>query len=276
MAKYKENKQTKQKRIAQQKQQSLVLNEHRKENEKRELFFSNQNFLESKSSIVLTPLQRKISALFSWFDYFTQFFYIAFIITAWCYPALFSVQTIYNLTVIFIFEFILVHSGLFMAVLARTKLIFVLIPVYSVFAFMINSFVMGDENIVLWLYAVIVANRLIGSYQAKSREAWNKNVLNSAYMTLNFLFCIFLIAMIRFIVPYGGLTPEYLDKVNYLNLIASHSEYFNAPHVGMALGTLLYTIPFIFLTITMFSPLYKKIKFKFIYNREKTTRGSRR
>ncbi|MER1719871.1 hypothetical protein KC966_12140, partial [Proteus terrae] len=41
----------------------------------------------------------------------------------------------------------------------------------------------------------------------------------------------------------------------------SHSEYFNAPHVGMALGTLLYTIPFIFLTITMFSPLYKKIKF---------------
>lgn len=39
MAKYKENKQAKQKRIAQQKQQSLALNEYRKENEKRELFF---------------------------------------------------------------------------------------------------------------------------------------------------------------------------------------------------------------------------------------------
>ena len=100
----------------------------------------------------------------------------------------------------------------------------------------------------------------------------NLNVLKSLILT--FLFCIFLIAIICFIVPYGGLTPEYLDKVNYLNLITSHSEYFNAPHVGMALGTLLYTIPFIFLTITMFSPLYRKIKFS--YNREKATRGSRR
>lgn len=276
MAIDKESKQARQKRIAKQKQQALILNKQRKENEKREQFLSSQNWVEEEPPIELTPLQRKVSALFTLFDYSTQFLYIAFIITAWWYPELFKVQTIYNLTVIFIFEFVLVHSGLFMAVLARTKLIFLFIPAYAVFAFMFNSFVMGDENIILWLYAVIIANRLIGSYQIKSRNAWNRNIRDSAYMTINFLFCIFLIAIIRFIVPYGGLTPEYLDEVNYLRLIPSHSEYFNAPHVGMALGTLLYGIPFLFIMINKLLPYYKKMKFKLIYNKAKSTRRSPR
>lgn len=49
-------------------------------------------------------------------NYGFSIFYVGFIISVWFFPENYSVEIIYNLTLILIFEFILVHSGVFMSV----------------------------------------------------------------------------------------------------------------------------------------------------------------
>lgn len=262
MANINKSKQVTQKKITQQKQQSL-LSKHKQLKEKlaHKQLIELSSFIESNSAtpFALTPLQHVIKIFFSLFDYATQFLYIAFIITVWWFPEHFSVQTIYNLTVLFLFEFILVHSGVFMAAFSRTKFVFALIPIYGIFTLIINSMIMGEENLIIWLYAVIVANRIIGGYQVKTQEEFGKNLLYSALLVINFMFSLFSVLILQFLVPYGGLTPEYLNEINYLYLIPQHSDYFNVPHIGMAYGTLFYGIPFICMATIQIKMIYKKL-----------------
>lgn len=257
MAKTPKSKVAIQKNITQKKQHALLQKNKRQQYD--DPLFS--SFVETTSvkRLPLTPLQRGVHLFFSLFDYATQLLYIAFIITVWWFPEHFSVQTIYNLTVLFLFEFILVHSGVFMAAFARTKLVFALIPFYGIFALIINSMIMGDENLIIWLYAVIVANRIISGYQVKTKEEMGKNLFYSALLVLNFMLCLFSVMIFRFLVPYGGLTPQYLNEINYLYLIPQHSDYFNVPHIGMAYGTLFYGIPLVFITINSVSSIYKRV-----------------
>ncbi|WP_193016531.1 MULTISPECIES: hypothetical protein [Gammaproteobacteria] len=261
MANTSKNKAANQKKITQKKQQSLL--QKNKCQQYNDPLFS--SFIEETTSVKalpLTPLQRGIQLFFSLFDYATQILYVAFIITVWWLPERFSVQTIYNLTVLFLFEFILVHSGVFMAAFARTKFIFALIPIYSIFALIINSMIMGDENLIIWLYAVIIANRIISGYQVKTKEEMGKNLLYSALLVINFMLCLFSVLIFQFLVPYGGLTPQYLNEIDYLYLIPQHSDYFNVPHVGMAYGTLFYSIPLACITYINLLPIYKRMMLK--------------
>lgn len=254
-----------QKNITKLKQQTLLLNKTRKrDSQMQSELFSISQFVENTSSskLTLTPLQRGLSVFFSLFDYATQFLYIAFIITVWWFPEKFSVETIYNLTVLFLFEFILVHSGVFMAAFARTKFIYCLIPFYGIFALIINSMIMGEENLILWLYAVIVANRIIGGYKAKTKDEFGRNLLYSALLMVNFMFSLFSVLILKFLVPYGGLTPSYLNEIDYLYLIPQHSDYFNFPHVCMAYGALFYGIPFICIVTIQINAIYKKLALK--------------
>ncbi|OEJ09169.1 hypothetical protein BHE89_01450 [Shigella sp. FC1967] len=111
MAKASKSKVATQKEITRKKQHALLQKNKRQQYD--DPIFS--SFVETTSAkhLPLTPLQRGVHLFFSLFDYATQLLYIAFIITVWWFPEHFSVQTIYNLTVLFLFEFILVHSGVF-------------------------------------------------------------------------------------------------------------------------------------------------------------------
>lgn len=269
MAKTPKSKVATQKEITQKKQHALLQKNKRQQYD--DPIFS--SFIETTSAKrpPLTPLQRGVQLFFSLFDYATQLLYIAFIITVWWFPEHFSVQTIYNLTVLFLFEFILVHSGVFMAAFARTKLVFALIPFYGIFALIINSMIMGDENLIIWLYAVIVANRIISGYQVKTKEEMGKNLFYSALLVLNFMLCLFSVMIFKFLVPYGGLTPQYLNEINYLYLIPQHSDYFNVPHIGMAYGTLFYGIPLACIAYINISSIYKRIMFRIKAYKIRTT-----
>lgn len=269
MAKTPKSKVATQKEITQKKQHALLQKNKRQQYD--DPIFS--SFIETTSAKrpPLTPLQQGVQLFFSLFDYATQLLYIAFIITVWWFPEHFSVQTIYNLTVLFLFEFILVHSGVFMAAFARTKLVFALIPFYGIFALIINSMIIGDENLIIWLYAVIVANRIISGYQVKTKEEMGKNLFYSALLVLNFMLCLFSVMIFKFLVPYGGLTPQYLNEINYLYLIPQHSDYFNVPHIGMAYGTLFYGIPLACIAYINISSIYKRIMFRIKAHKIRTT-----
>lgn len=73
----------------------------------------------------------------------------------------------------------------------------------------------------------------------------------SALMALNFMFCIFSVLILSFLVPYGGLTPEYLRSIDYYSSIST-GEFPDKPHVAFAFGVLYFGMPIFMACLTHF------------------------
>lgn len=172
-------------------------------------------------------------------------FYIGFIVSVWFYPEYYTVDIIYNLSMVLIFEFILVHSGVFMAI---TKNIFILLGialVYGLFALAFNYSVLGDSPIILYVYSLTILNRILFGLSSRSDEERQQNFGYSALMVINFMFCIFLILICSKFVPYGGLTPDYLLSLNYYNSFSLGGEFPENPHIAFAFGVLYFSLPLV-------------------------------
>lgn len=176
-------------------------------------------------------------------NYGFSLFYVGFILSVWFFPEYYTIEIIYNLTVILIFEFILVHSGVFMAVFRDWRVLTLFALFYGLFALAINMAVLGDSPLILYLYSATVANRILFGLTSRSEQERNENMGYSALMALNFMFCIFLVLMLSFLVPYGGVTPEYLQSIGYYSSISSGGEFPDKPHIAFAFGVLYFGLP---------------------------------
>lgn len=184
-----------------------------------------------------------IRALSKLINYGFSIFYVGFILSVWFFPEYYSVEIIYNLTLILIFEFILVHSGVFMAVFRDWRVLMLFAIFYGFFALAINMAVLGDSPLILYLYSATVANRMIFGLTSRTEQERSENMGYSALMALNFMFCIFSVIILSSLVPYGGLTPEYLRSIDYYSSISSGGEFPDKPHVAFAFGVLYFAMP---------------------------------
>lgn len=176
-------------------------------------------------------------------NYGFSLFYVGFILSVWFFPEYYTVEIIYNLTIILIFEFILIHSGVFMAVFRDWRVLTLFALFYGLFALAINMSVLGDSPLILYLYSATVANRMLFGLTSRSEQERSENMGYSALMALNFMFCIFLVLILSFLVPYGGLTPEYLRSIDYYASISTGGEFPDRPHVAFAFGVLYFGLP---------------------------------
>lgn len=176
-------------------------------------------------------------------NYGFSLFYVGFILSVWFFPEYYTVEIIYNLTLILIFEFILVHSGVFMAVFRDWRVLTLFALLYGLFAFAINMAVLGDSPMILYLYSATVANRMLFGLTSRSEQERSENMGYSALMALNFMFCIFLVVILSSFVPYGGLTPEYLRSIGYYSSISAGGEFPEKPHEAFAFGVLYFGLP---------------------------------
>lgn len=196
-----------------------------------------QTVVENKHAFsVLRFLSKIISVCFS-------LFYVGFIFSVWFFPEYYDVALIYNLTLILIFEFILVHSGVFMSITNNIKVLIGFALLYGLFAFAFNYSVLGDSPLILYLYSFTILNRILYGFSSLTDEERKENLGNSAMMAVNFMFCIVLVVIVSSLVPYGGLTPNYLSSIDYYNTIPHGGEFPEKPHVAFAFGVLYFGLP---------------------------------
>ncbi|HGN1706963.1 TPA: hypothetical protein ACKRTE_002858 [Providencia rettgeri] len=208
---------------------------------KKQGFFPKQ---EAVKSVQESPHSFSLIRAFSkLINYGFSIFYVGFILSVWFFPEYYTVEIIYNLTLILLFEFILVHSGVFMAAFRDWRVLMLFAFFYGLFALAINMAVLGDSPLILYLYSATVANRMIFGLTSRTEQERGENLLYSALMALNFMLCIFSVVILSFLVPYGGLTPEYLSSINYYYSISSGGEFPEKPHVAFAFGVLYFAMP---------------------------------
>ena len=160
----------------------------------------------------------------------------------WISPQYDDAEFIYSLGMLLIFEFVLVHSGAFMAVLAAIpfrdswKWWLVLIVFYGIFALVFNMFVVGNE--ILIVYGAVVLNRFLSKIGKSEKQKEIEMGMSAVYGIIYFVL-LFAIVLGQDIVPQFGLTDEFLRAVDWDNINQGVNVL---PNALMLFGVLYYLL----------------------------------
>ncbi len=191
-------------------------------------------------------------------SYFTetgfQAFYATQFLLVWMHPEKYSVSLINDLSILIIFEFIMVHSGVFMTALPKKISLFVFVPFYGLFAFGFNASVV-DTNII-YIYLSTVFSRMLFAFADVSEETRMQQLGKAAIKCTFYFFLMFAVAFGHFFIPELGLTQEFLQNSNYFSVVKSSGLFIEKPYIPMCMGFLYYLIPVLY----FFYVIYKNIK----------------
>jgi hypothetical protein len=176
-------------------------------------------------------------------EWLSIFFYGILVIEMlrlWFSPGPDDVARILTLSVLITFEFVLVHSGLFMAMLPKRFSLVLLIPFYSLFAIVLNFAVPG--NAVLLLYLIVIFVRVRFAFSNPTREEKIKTLIVSASATCLYLILVTIFAGGASFIPDFGLSQEYLISNDYFNQTDASGLFIEKPHIAIALGSFYFTL----------------------------------
>ncbi len=164
----------------------------------------------------------------------------------WSNPTLKDTDKIYTIAILVGFEFFMVHSGVFMAVLPKKASLFIFFPLYGLFALAINS--MAEGNTILYMYLIVVFQRMRFAFLDASKGLKNKAIGIAVYAAIIWFFLIFIILFNKDKIPYLALNKEYLILSGFVN---KHSigVFTEEPHVAMAFAIVYY----LFLALTEYN-----------------------
>jgi len=178
--------------------------------------------------------------------YDTQFAYSSVILNLtlvvqayllWINPSMNDADKIYTIAILSSIEFFMIHSGVFMAVFPKKVSLYIFFPLYGSFALMINS--MADGNDILYLYLIVVFQRMRFAFSDVKIELKNKAVAFSAYAAIIWLFVIFLVFLNKDSFPILGLNEDYLLMSGYREK-KSIGVFTEEPHLAIALTMIYY------------------------------------
>lgn len=138
------------------------------------------------------------------------------------------------------FEFIMVHSGVFMSVMPKKFSLIFFIPVYGIFALIMNEFV--SDNSILYLYCIVVFNRMRFAFSDVSQQLKNRNIFISVLSVLAYFFLIIGFSINSEQVPHLGLNKIFLESINYYKSIKVGGLLTEQPHVSMSMGITYYVL----------------------------------
>ncbi len=157
----------------------------------------------------------------------------------WRTPTLEDASAIYTLGTLMAFEFILVHSGVFMAVVPRKISLWLLFPFYGTFALAFNYAL--EDNTILWVYLLVIFNRMRFAFSDVPPGIKKRAILASIFSILIYFFLIIIVAIGSNSIPEWGLHPEFLQFSGYVEIKGDSGGIFiDTPHVAICFGVVYY------------------------------------
>lgn len=158
----------------------------------------------------------------------------------WSAPNPDDIDRILTLAVMMGFEFIMVHSGVFMSVFPRKMSLFIFVPFYGLFALAFNTMTPGNEILFLYLGVVFIRMRFAFSNPIEQEKGANMGMSLIAVLLYFFLIMGFAIGSDH--IPELGLTPEFLKATGYLNEDTIGGIFTEMPQVPMAMGIVYFAL----------------------------------
>lgn len=158
----------------------------------------------------------------------------------WFAPETGDALRVLTLAVMMGMEFIVGHSGVFMAVMRRGVAMLVLVPIYGLFAWGFSSYLPGNE--MMWIYFAIVAVRMRFAFSNPSEDQINKNVMLSICVVMTYFALVFIFAFNADSIPAFGLTPDFLKSSGYHELHDSGGIFIDTPQVALSMGIVYFAL----------------------------------
>ena len=172
----------------------------------------------------------------------------------WTHPQVNDIEIIYSLSVLVFFEFILVHSGVFMSYLGRSwKSWLLIIFFYGVFALAFNAMV--SDNQILILYCAVVLNRMLPKIFNREKPDMKEELSISAIYAVVYFALIMIMIFASDLIPQFGLTKEFLEAARFDDIVKGEGFMDDMPHAIMCFGVVYYVI------LALFDIFYIKGKF---------------
>lgn len=190
---------------------------------------------------------------FSFIEYAFQAYYATVFLMVWMHPEQHNVSMINDLAILMAFEFIMVHSGVFMAVMPKKLSLFVFFPMYGLFAYGFNHSVINTN--IFYIYLLTVLNRMRFAFSDVPPEVRALQIGKSVAKAMFYFFLIFAVCFGNGIIPKFGLTDEFLEKSHYFDTVKSSGLFIDKPYVPICMGFIYYSLPvlyFIYRTIKNF------------------------
>jgi hypothetical protein len=217
---------------------------------------------------MLANLNLSRNSPFSFIEYGFQAYYAYVFLMVWTHPELHPVSLINDLAVLMTFEFIMVHSGVFMAVMPKKWSLFVFFPLYGTFAYSFNESVINTN--ILFIYLLTVLNRMRFAFSNVTPDVRMMQIGKSVVKVIFYFFLIMILAIGNKYVPPFGLTNEFLEKSHYFQMVKSSGLFIEKPYVPICMGFIYYSVPvlnFIYRIIKNFGKEETSQKGKLVFSK---------
>jgi hypothetical protein len=182
----------------------------------------------------------KIS-VFSFIGTGLNIFLIYTFLMLWLNPQESDIELIYSLTILVLFEFVLVHSGAFMSILGRSWKGWLGFGVfYGLFALAFNAMVNGNQIIIF--YAAVVLNRMLPGILNSEKTNMGRGAMMAMINATIYLVLIFAVILGSSYIPRCGLTETFLNSVDYASINKAGGDFAGDPHIFMCFGVFYYLI----------------------------------
>lgn len=201
------------------------------------------------SPTIKNSILEKVNPLFNFVDFFTLGFIAYQYFKLWYSPEIGDADKIFQWAGLMGFEFIMVHSGVFMAAMPKKWSLLIFFPFYGLFALSFNQ-IIGGGNIVIYIYLFAVFNRMRYAFFDVSEEIQKKVIGKSVFAVLVYFFPLMAIVFGNKLVPELGLNEQSLAYIGYNNAKTHGGLFLDEPKTAMCLGVVyysflaIYSIPF--------------------------------
>ena len=157
----------------------------------------------------------------------------------WSNPQTGDAANIFQMAGLMGFEFVMIHSGVFMAIMPKWLSLLVFAPLYGLFAWAFNK-IIGGDNLVAYIYMIAVFNRMRFAFFNVSEEMKQKQVGRSVFAAMLYFFLVFGIVLGTSLIPELGLSTENLEKIGYAEAKTHGGLFLDEPKTAICLGTIYY------------------------------------
>ena len=160
----------------------------------------------------------------------------------WLFAGPDDAYKVYSLAILMAFEFVMVHSGLFMAAMPLKASIRLFIPLYGLFAFAFgHSMREGDYTIII-LYLATVLNRMRFAFFNVSKSVKQRVVRQSMIALAVYFVLTVSVVCAESVIPSFSLGAAFSESASYTREVRAGGLFIEKPYVPICLGFLYYSV----------------------------------
>lgn len=159
----------------------------------------------------------------------------------WCFATDQDAYRVYSFVVLMLFEFIMVHSGIFMVFLPPKYSIWLFFMIYGLFAWGLNASLRIGDNTILIIYLTTILTRMRFAFFNVNKQIKHRIILMSIFAASIYFILLMGSVFVNKILPPFALDETFSKSEAYLQVKTAEGLLIDKPYILIFMGFLYYS-----------------------------------